>query len=112
MGWQQRSRTEWQRLVSGWPRSGLTQDEYCARQGISVGSLQRWRNIFAQEVTSQAGEATPVSEFMPVTLVGEASAMSRADLTLVLTDGLRVEVGERCSVETLKRVLGVLQERT
>jgi hypothetical protein len=33
MGWQQRSRTEWQRLVAGWPRSGLSQDEYCARHG-------------------------------------------------------------------------------
>jgi transposase len=112
MGWQHRSRTEWQRLVAGWPRSGLTQDAYCARQGISVGSLQRWRNIFSQEVTTQAGEATPVSEFMPVTLVGEAAAISRADLTLVLTDGLRIEVGAQCSAETLKRVLSVLQERT
>jgi len=86
MGWQQRSRTEWQRLVAGWPRSGLTQDAYCARQGILVGSLQRWRNIFSQEVTSQAGEATPVSEFMPVTLVGEASAISRAEQCFGLVD--------------------------
>ncbi len=98
--------------MAGWPRSGLTQDAYCARQGISVASLQRWRNIFSQEVTTQAGEATPVSEFMPVTLVGEAAAISRADLTLVLTDGLRIEVGAQCSAETLKRVLSVLQERT
>jgi transposase len=86
MGWQHRSRTEWQRLVAGWPRSGLTQDEYCARQGISVGSLQRSRNIFAQEVTPQAGEATPVSEFMPVTLVGEAPAITRAEQCFGLAD--------------------------
>jgi len=26
MGWRQRSRNEWQRLVAGWPRSGLTQE--------------------------------------------------------------------------------------
>ncbi len=24
MGWRQRSRNEWQRLVAGWERSGLT----------------------------------------------------------------------------------------
>jgi hypothetical protein len=111
MGWRQRSRTEWQRLVAGWPPSGLRRDAYCARQGISVGSLRRWRNLFAQEVTPQAGEEAPVSEFMPVTLVGEALAITRADLTLVLTDGLRIEVGAQCSAETQKRVVSVLQER-
>ncbi|WP_425274676.1 IS66 family insertion sequence element accessory protein TnpA [Thioalkalivibrio halophilus] len=43
MGWRRRSGEEWQRLVSGWPRSGLTQEAYCAQHGISVGSLQRGR---------------------------------------------------------------------
>jgi len=112
MGWQQRSRTEWQRLVAGWPRSGLTLDEYCARFGISVGSRQRWRNILAPDVAPQSGTPTFVAKFVPVTLVDDALASTHADLTLVLTDGLRIEVGERCSVEMLKRVLGVLQERT
>jgi len=37
MEWRRRSRNEWQRLVAGWPRSGLTQEVYCARHGISVG---------------------------------------------------------------------------
>jgi transposase len=49
MGWRQRSRNEWQRLVAGWPRSGLTQEVYCAQHGIPVGSLQRWRRIFAED---------------------------------------------------------------
>ena len=48
MGWRQRGRNEWQRLVAGCGRSGLTQEVYCARHGISVGSLQRWRRIFAE----------------------------------------------------------------
>jgi hypothetical protein len=57
-----------------------------------------------------AGHAT-VSEFVPVTLVGEPAATANAELTLVLTDGLRLEVGAQCQAETLKRVLGVLRER-
>lgn len=32
----------------GWPRSGLIQEVYCARHGISVGSVQRWRRIFSE----------------------------------------------------------------
>jgi hypothetical protein len=44
--------------VADWPRSGLTQDKYCARHGISVGSLQRSRNILAQDVAPQSGTPT------------------------------------------------------
>ena len=71
MGWRQRSRNEWQRLVAGWERSGLTQKVYCARHGISVASLQRWRRIFEGDATPQPRVTSPVSECVPVTLVGE-----------------------------------------
>jgi transposase len=109
MAWRQRSRNEWQRLVAGWPRSGLTQEVYCARHGISVGSLQRWRRIFAEDAVLGSRAGSPVSDFVPVTLVGEPAAPT-AELTLVLTDGLRIEIGAQCQAETLKRVLGVLRE--
>ena len=109
MGWRQRSRNEWERLVAGWERSGLTQEVYCARHGISVGSLQRWRRIFEEETVPRP--RAPISEFVPVTLLGDAVATAGAELTLVLTDGVRLEIGARCPAETLKRVLGVLQER-
>jgi transposase len=46
-----------------------------------------------------------------VTLVGESPAAAAAELTLVLSDGLRLEIGAQCPAETLKRVLGVLRER-
>jgi len=111
MGWRQRSRNEWQKLVAGWPRSGLTQEVYCARHGISVGSLQRWRRLFSQDVAPRAQVTAPASEFVSVTLAGDAPAAPAAELTLVLTDGLRIEIGAQCPAETLKRVLGVLQER-
>jgi transposase len=111
MGWRQRGRNEWQRLVAGWPRSGLTQEVYCARHGISVGSLQRWRRILAEGAAPRPQGTAPATEFMPVTLVGDAPAAPAAELTLVLSDGLRLEIGALCSAETLKRVLDVLQER-
>ena len=111
MAWRQRSRNEWQRLVAGWPRSGLTQEVYCARHGISVGSLRRWRLIFGKDGAPQPQATAPATEFVAVTLVGDAPTASAAELTLVLTDGLRLEVGAQCQAETLKRVLGVLRER-
>jgi len=110
MGWRQRSRSEWQRLVGGWPRSGLTQEAYCARHGISVGSLQRWRRILAEDDAPQVKAAAPATEFVPVRLVGDAPMAPVVELTLVLSDGLRLEIGPECRAETLKRVLGVLRE--
>lgn len=110
MAWRQRSRSEWQRLVSGWERSGLTQAVYCARHGISVGSLQRWRRVLAEDAAPREGGTAPVSEFVPVTLMGAPPTAAGADLTLVLADGLRLEIGTACPAETLKRVLGVLRE--
>jgi len=112
MGWRQRSRGEWQRLVDGWPRSGLTQEAYCVRHGISIGSLQRWRRIFSEAGTPRLKAAAPATEFVPVRLVGDVPATPSTELTLVLSDGLRLEIGPECRAETLKRVLGVLQERT
>ena len=109
MGWRQRSRNEWQRLVAGWKRSSLTQEVYCSRHGISVGSLQRWRRMFEEKTVPRP--RAPVSEFVPVTLIGDPPATAGAELTLVLTDGLRIEIGAQCQAETLKRVLGVLRER-
>ena len=111
MGWRQRSRGEWQRLVAGWPRSGLTQQAYCTRHGISVGSLRRWRRILSEHAAPRLKTVAPATEFVPVRLVGDASAPPATELTLVLSDGLRLEIGPECRAETLKRVLGVLQER-
>jgi len=50
MGWRQRSRSEWQGLVSGCERSSLTQAVYCPRHGIFIGSLQRWWRISLKQM--------------------------------------------------------------
>ncbi len=97
-------------MVSGWPRSGLTQEVYCARHGISVGSLLRWRRLLGEEAETPRVEGSAAAEFVPVTLVGDPPAAGGADLTLVLADGVRLEIGAACPAETLKRVLGVLRE--
>ncbi|WP_006748071.1 IS66 family insertion sequence element accessory protein TnpA [Thioalkalivibrio paradoxus] len=97
--------------MRGWERSGLSQQAYCERRGISVASLQRWRRLLAPEPRTESPVAAPVPEFVPVTLVDDAPGTRAADLTLVLAGGLRLEIGPGCSAETLQRVLGVLRER-
>ena len=97
--------------MAEWPRNGLTQEGYCTQHGISVGSLQRWRQIFEEDAAPEPRVSAQVSEFVPVTLVGESPTTASVELTLVLPEGLRLEIGSQCPAETLKRVLGVLRER-
>ena len=107
-----RSRAQWWRLVEGWPRSGQTQQGYCDRHGISVGSLQRWRRIFEQERDrGTAGDTTepPPLQLVPVKLVGGTTAGEKP-LTLLLPDGLRIEIPCNFDAPALTRLLGVLRE--
>ena len=67
MGWRQRSRDEWRRLLAGWPRSGLSLEVYCARHGISVGSLRR---ILAVDAAPHTAAGHRTGERVRVTHVG------------------------------------------
>lgn len=108
MGWKHRSRDQWRRLVDGWEQSGLTQAQYCRKKGISVASLQRWRRLLAD--TDEASNEPAVSpSFLPVRLVENADVVSGVDLTVVLPDGVRIEVGAQCSGAALRTVLETLR---
>ena len=39
---QESRRVEWEQRVATWKASGLTQKEYCAREGIGVSGLRYW----------------------------------------------------------------------
>jgi hypothetical protein len=40
-----RSREQWQTMLSGFARSGLSAEAYCRREGISSASFYRWRTV-------------------------------------------------------------------
>ena len=105
------SREQWRRLVDGWPRSGLTQQAYCERHAVSVGSLRRWRQVLREE--REAGRAGHVAKpepvrLVPVKLIGGAVAEAMP-LTLLLSDGMRIEIPCGFDAPTLKRLLGLLR---
>jgi transposase-like protein len=102
-----RSREQWRRLVEGWAQSGLTQQAYCDRHGISLGSLYRWRAIVRED--DAGGGPTEPLRLVPVELIGERREEAKG-LTLVLADGVRIEIGADFDAATLRRVLGVLRE--
>jgi len=108
MGSQRRTRAQWRKLVSGWPGSGLTQQRYCHRHGVSVASLQRWRAIFRDENTGVEQPASEPLRLLPVTLADSPTNQMSA-ICLVFADGLRIELGMDFRPAVLRQVLDVVR---
>ena len=101
----------WQAHVSAWGRSGLTQREYCKRQGLGEWSFSAWKRRLAKR-------SPAAFSFVPVAVRDQAVAGSatfsqrrQQSLALVVGDRYRVEVGDGFSSETLTRLLAVLGRR-
>jgi hypothetical protein len=114
MAQQRRTREQWRRLVQGWPGSGLTQSQYCARHRISVASLHRWREAFHRESAASAAPADARCEeplrLLPVEFCERSAPHSAGSaLTLVLDEGLRVEIAPGFDVPTLTRLVSALR---
>jgi transcriptional regulator with XRE-family HTH domain len=100
----------WRQHWVRWQKSGLTQREYCARQGLSRSSFNNWKQKLASEesvglIPTSAGQ-------LQVVEVGHVAAAAGPSLTLALGNGYyRVEIGRGLDLETLASVLDVLEAR-
>jgi len=99
----------WRAQVAAWQRSGLTQREYCKRQGVSEWSFSSWKRRLARSSAANADIS-----FVPVAVVSQPALPKKepsgavSPLTLVVGSRYRLEVGEGFSGETLGRLLTVL----
>jgi hypothetical protein len=106
-------RRYWQAQVEAWRGSGLSQVEYCRRQGLSPRAFSLWKHRLGG--AKQAAEAEEV-EFVSFPLVAAedpsvvpGGAQASAALTVVVNDRHRVEVGDGFSAATLARVVQTLR---
>jgi hypothetical protein len=106
MAQQRRSRAHWRHWVDGGLRSGLTQERSCERHGISLASLRRWRSMFQSERDAGSMGQHEQPRRVPVHLI-DHEAQPPQPLTLVLDDGLRLEVTPGFDEPTLTRLLGL-----
>ena len=88
-----RSREEWQTMLSGFARSGLSAEAYCRREGISSASFYRWRtalgNSGAQRRPVMVRNAPPAFvDTGPLGLPRAQPPSKRVELRLDLGDGL------------------------
>jgi hypothetical protein len=100
----------WEAHLQAWQRSGLTQTEYCGRQGLSRRGFCFWKRRLASLAATERSSV----RFVPVAIRPDAEVRAAdrdvapaTGLTLV-TGGYRIEVGDRFVPDTLTRLLSTL----
>jgi len=95
-------REYWSGHVQQWRSSGLTQKEYCNKEGISLERLGTWKRRLDREERSGALVAVPSR------IVSSALHAAGPVLRLVVDERYRVEIPDAFSAVTLEKVLRVL----
>lgn len=96
-------REYWRGQVEQWRGSGLTQKEYCGKEGISLERFGSWKRRLDREGQKQTGALVAV----PSRIVSSALHTAGA-LKLVVNERYRVEIPDAFSPATLETVLHVL----
>jgi hypothetical protein len=99
-----KSREYWRGEVQRWGSSGLTQKEYCNKEGLSLDRFGTWKRRFDREGQSRSGALVAV----PSGIVSSALLERRQRLGLVVSERYRVEIPDTFSSATLEQVLQVL----
>jgi hypothetical protein len=102
-----RTRTEIEQLVAEFAGSGLNRTEFCRRQRMSLGTLNRYlqRKEAGQNGTAHGG-------LVAVELAGAKATTGHhvgCGLTVVLAQGRKIEVPAGFDAATLERLLRLLE---
>lgn len=99
-----KSREYWRGEVKRWSSGGLTQKEYCNKEGLSLDRFGAWKRRFEREGQSRSGALVAV----PTGIVSAALLERRQRLGLVISERYRIEIPDAFSAATLEQVLQVL----
>jgi hypothetical protein len=110
---QRRDRAEIARVASLYRASGLGRSEFCRRHGMALSTLNRHLQKQFQEVDHPDNDGVRRSPLVEVKLARSVNPMRSVDrrcaLTLLLSNGCRVEVDDGFNDETLRRMVSVLE---
>ena len=98
----------WQRLVAKQEASGLTQAEFCRREGVHLGTFRRWKYQRLKSAGRQADACPP--RFLPVEIEDQGARVVAGNGSgvevLVGDHRLRLSIG--FDAETLRRAVEAL----
>ena len=101
------TRDVWEQRVKRWRKSGLSADEFAAREGIKSRQLVWWR--WKLGASPSAAMAPAPLRFLPVQVVDAPADTggSAVALEIALPNGRVVRVPEGFDAEMLARVLAI-----
>jgi transposase-like protein len=98
----------WAGLMEGWERSGLSQAEFCRRQGINGGTFAWWKRQLRDRASgglTHRGRLGKASErFVEVRLASAAPAYE-----VVLSGGRTIRIGPQFDPEVLTRLIAAVE---
>lgn len=89
------------RLIRAQERSGLTQEEFCRRQDVSLHAFRVWK----YRGEGPRGRSSAGPRLVPVRLLGGTDAR----IEMSVASGRTVRVGPGFDEATLRRVIAVLE---
>lgn len=99
-----RSRSEAEQLVRSFESSGLTRQQFCARNLVATNTFNRYMQRYGGRPDKTGSE----QQLVAVEIV-DAVAL-RAEVVVVLARGRRVEVARGFDTKTLQQVVAALEE--
>jgi hypothetical protein len=99
----------WKRHISCWRKSGLTQRQYCLRQGIAISTFSYWIRKFGKE-----SENPGSTRFYPLAVKDSCASPSRqgfhTGIRLSLcNDKFKIDLEKEFSQTTLRRLIATLE---
>ena len=98
----------WQKHISKWSKSGLTQAEYCRRNGLSAAAFYWWKGELRRKSKAQKESSTSM-QFVEVHGVSPEHAGLGETYEIALTRGRAIRVGRDFDSDVLKRLIAVVE---
>jgi len=113
VGVRRRGRQEIARLAALYRKSGMGRSEFCRSHGMALSTLARHLKRQSGEQRLSASTMTGESRLMAVELAAMSASVAtrklHSALTVLLSNGRRVEVDSGFDAETLAELINVLE---
>jgi len=96
---------EAERLAAAYETSGLSRQEFCKRNDVTVSTLSRYVKRHGQQKAERASESERLLKVEMLPIAGPRGS----ELLVVLSSGRRIEVRRGFDVETLEQLIGLLE---
>lgn len=99
----------WENHFSFWRESGLTQRQYCLRQGIAISTFSYW----IRKLRKESAEPRP-PRFYPLTVKSSSTPLNKqgfhTGVRLSLSNGkFKIDLAKEFSESTLKKLITILE---